>query len=90
MTAQELLSARTALGLTQAQLGAALGLSRAMIVAMEKGRRPVQRVTSLAILHLLWDGSCYCDGCRLVDEIEAALAKSHESACATNPPQNHK
>jgi DNA-binding XRE family transcriptional regulator len=47
--ARMVLDARTALGLTQDALGRALGLSRAMIVAMERGRRPVQRVTELAI-----------------------------------------
>lgn len=52
MTPAEFRAARKALGLTQETLGEALGLHRQSIHLMEKGDRPVERRTVLALRYL--------------------------------------
>ena len=53
MKPHDVLDIRVRLDLTQAQLAEQLGLSRDAIARMEGGRADVQRVTQLALEHLL-------------------------------------
>jgi transcriptional regulator with XRE-family HTH domain len=53
MEGSELKAARKSLGATQAQVGAAIGLSQAHIGLMERGVKPIERRTELAMLWLL-------------------------------------
>ena len=50
----KLLQARLKLGLTQQGLADALGMSRVMVGLMERGERPIERRTWLAVQHLLY------------------------------------
>ena len=52
MTRKELKEARERLGMTQAELGEALGMQRNSITRMELGLRPITKVTALAVTHL--------------------------------------
>lgn len=51
-TTTDLRALRKQLGLTQAQLAAALGVSRWTIIEREAGRVPITRETELAMAHL--------------------------------------
>lgn len=53
MTGAELRETRQSLGLSQQALADELGLSRRMIIAMEKGEKPIERRTELAVRYLL-------------------------------------
>jgi transcriptional regulator with XRE-family HTH domain len=52
LTPTQLRSIREKLGLTQSALAEKLGMTRDAITSMESGRRPITRVTQLAIEHL--------------------------------------
>jgi len=56
MTGEELEQARRKLGLTQQQLGDELHLSRVMVGLMERGKKPIDRRTDLAMRYLLIAG----------------------------------
>ena len=49
MNPEELLAARCKLGLSQREMGGAIGLSREAISSMERGKRPIELRTVLAI-----------------------------------------
>lgn len=51
-TPAKLKAERERLGLTQPQLAEALGMTRDAIARMERGDRPITRVTQMAIEHL--------------------------------------
>jgi DNA-binding XRE family transcriptional regulator len=53
MTPQELKEARQMLGLTQTDMGAALGISGKQIYNLEAGKKPIQKQTELAVECLL-------------------------------------
>lgn len=53
MTPQELVAGRETLGLSQAGLGAALGISQASICQMETGKRAITRRTAMQVKALL-------------------------------------
>lgn len=53
MTPAELLAARHTLGLSQARLAAALGLSRVYVGQMERGAYGIEPRTALAVQYLL-------------------------------------
>ena len=53
MTSKELKRVRERLGMTQAELGEALGMQRNSITRMELGLRPITKVTALAVTHLV-------------------------------------
>ena len=53
MTGQGLRRLRRKLGMTQLQLATRLGMQKNSIARMERGERPVMRVTSLAVRYLL-------------------------------------
>jgi DNA-binding XRE family transcriptional regulator len=50
---QEIRKARQRLGVTQAQLAQALGVTARSVIAWEKGEVPISTVVALAIRHLL-------------------------------------
>ena len=52
MQPDELKAFRKALGLTQEEMGNAIGMSRKLIVEMEAGRAPIEQRTALALHHL--------------------------------------
>lgn len=52
MQADELKTARKALGLTQAELGEAIGMTGTSIGLMERGAAPIEKRTALAVLYL--------------------------------------
>lgn len=52
LTPAALRALRTNLRLTQTALAGRLGMTRDAIAAMESGRRPITRVTELALEHL--------------------------------------
>jgi len=49
MTSAELREARERLGLTQAELGARLGITKTSVYRMESGRQPILPVYELAV-----------------------------------------
>lgn len=53
MTPLELKQARQSLGLSQQALAAELGLTRVFIGLMERGEKPIETRTELAVLYLL-------------------------------------
>lgn len=53
MTAAKLIAARHRLGYTQSELAVELGISRSAVDKMERGQRPIERRTDLAIRYLL-------------------------------------
>lgn len=53
MTPQELKDARQRLGLTQAELGRVLGFSTVYVMLLERGKKPIQPTTELAVKYLL-------------------------------------
>ena len=53
MTTQELKEARQMLGLTQAEMGAAIGISGKQVYNLEAGKKPIQKQTELAVECLL-------------------------------------
>ena len=53
MTSKELKDARRKLGLTQAALGAAIGVSASQVHSMETGRRNIGLLVELAIRYRL-------------------------------------
>lgn len=55
MTPAEFRALRRRLGLTQAQLAAALGMSRDQILRYEAGRAPIPRVVELAVRQISTD-----------------------------------
>jgi DNA-binding XRE family transcriptional regulator len=57
MTEIELKESRQKLGLTQAAMGEAINLTREMIGLMERGRKPIDRRTELAVRFLLHEHS---------------------------------
>lgn len=52
MQGSELKEARKALGMTQADMAAALGMTSVFIGMMERGERPIELRTVLAVRHL--------------------------------------
>lgn len=64
MTGYELKQARQSLGLSQAALGDELHLSRVMIGLMERGEKPIEKRTELAIWCLLYESEKYKIGYR--------------------------
>ena len=52
MNPTQLIAARKRLGLTQPQLAEALGITTSAIWRMEKGQRPIEKRTELAIRYL--------------------------------------
>ncbi len=55
MTADELMTARAAMGLTQTKFGSKLGCSLRTIQRMESGERPISVRTAMAVKGLLED-----------------------------------
>ena len=55
MTNNELKEARHKLCLTQSELACAIDMSRVMIGLMERGEKPIERRTELAIRYLLYE-----------------------------------
>jgi transcriptional regulator with XRE-family HTH domain len=53
MTPEELRAARERLGYTQTELAAALELSQGALSQMERGEKPIRRVTALAVEHIV-------------------------------------
>ncbi len=51
-TPEQLRLTREKLKLTRAELAEALGMTRNAVLKMERGERPITRVTELAIQHL--------------------------------------
>jgi DNA-binding transcriptional regulator YiaG len=52
MTADQLRTTRERLGMTQGALADALELSREAVASWEQGRRPINKVTALAVEYL--------------------------------------
>ena len=55
MKGKELKEARQKLGLSQSALAYAIGMSRVMIGLMERGDKPIEKRTELAIWCLLYE-----------------------------------
>ena len=55
MTGNELKEARKKLGLSQSELSDAIGMSRVMIVLMERGNIKIEKRTEFIILCLLYE-----------------------------------
>jgi DNA-binding XRE family transcriptional regulator len=53
MTPEELRAARERLEMTQAELAAALDIRRSSVSDMERGEKPIRRVTALAVEHIV-------------------------------------
>tara|TARA_B100000678_G_C18031651_1_gene430970 strand:- start:234 stop:416 length:183 start_codon:yes stop_codon:yes gene_type:complete len=52
MQADQIKAQRKAAGMTQAELGEAIGLSRVTIGLMERGQAPIEKRTWLAVLYV--------------------------------------
>jgi transcriptional regulator with XRE-family HTH domain len=63
MQGAEFKAIREALGMTQAGLAEALGISRVFVGLMERGERPVEKRTALAMFYLARAGEA-SEGCR--------------------------
>lgn len=55
MTGNEFKDARKNLGLSQSALANAIDMSRVMIGLMERGEKPIEKRTELAVLCLLYE-----------------------------------